>query len=249
MENNKNKKKDYTIGSWLTISHPTIVDIMSKAGFNWLTIDLEHSSITIKEVEEMLRIIQLNKVKGFVRLSSNESTLIKRVMDAGADGIIVPMIETKDDAFQTINSLNYPPFGKRGMGLSRAQEYGNKFEEYLKWMKNGPSIILQIESIKGVDNLEDILSFNEISGIFIGPYDLSASLGLPGQFESPKYLDAINKIKKICSNKKVKLGIHVVKPDINELKIKINEGYYYIAYSVDTIMLDNQARQHIQINK
>ena len=238
----KKVKKNYEIGSWITLAHPAIADIMSKAGFDWLTIDLEHSSITIKEVEELLRIIQLNKIKGFVRLSDNNSTLIKRIMDAGSDGIIVPMVETKKDALDAIKSIKYPPIGIRGMGLSRAQGYGNNFKKYIEWVDKFPTIILQIESIKGVENLNEILSVPNISGIFIGPYDLSASLGVPGEFDNPKFKRSINKIENICFKKNMKLGFHIVEPNVNQLNVKIKEGYYYIAYSVDALMLDRQSR-------
>ena len=177
-------KQNYTIGSWITLAHPAIAEIMCKSGFDWLTVDLEHSVITIREAEELIRIIHLSNVSPFVRLTNNDENQIKRVMDAGAHGIIVPMVKTKSDAEKAIKYVKYPPLGIRGVGLARAQGYGSEFKEYNKWLKNEVKIIVQIEHVDSINNLNDIISLKHINGIFIGPYDLSASLGIPGDFEN-----------------------------------------------------------------
>ena len=238
-------KQNYTIGSWITLAHPAIAEIMCKSGFDWLTVDLEHSVITIREAEELIRIIHLSNVSPFVRLTNNDENQIKRVMDAGAHGIIVPMVKTKSDAEKAIKYVKYPPLGIRGVGLARAQGYGSEFKEYNKWLKNEVKIIVQIEHVDSINNLNDIISLKHINGIFIGPYDLSASLGIPGDFENKMFKDAIKYIEEECIKKDVKMGIHIVEPNIDQLKKKIEQNYYYLAYSLDTRILDTSCRDAI----
>ncbi|MCX7966349.1 MAG: aldolase/citrate lyase family protein, partial [Syntrophorhabdaceae bacterium] len=134
-----------TVGSWITLYQPAIAEIMARAGFEWLVVDLEHSVITIREAEELIRIITLCGSVPLVRLSSNDSVQIKRVMDAGAHGIIVPMVNTEDEAKKAVEAVYYPPYGKRGVGLARAQGYGVDFEQYRDWLKDNAIVIVQIE--------------------------------------------------------------------------------------------------------
>ena len=136
-----------TIGSWLTMPSLAISELMAKVGFDWLTIDLEHSSLSIEQAGEMIRIIDLAGVSPLVRLTSNDGNQIKRVMDSGAHGIIVPMVKTKGDAEQAVSSVYYPPKGIRGVGLARAQHYGIGFHEYRDWLEENAIIIVQIEMI------------------------------------------------------------------------------------------------------
>ena len=132
---NKINSKKLTLGSWITLGHPAIAEIMARAGFDWLVVDLEHSVIDLNMASDLIRVIDLCGVAPLVRLTSNDQNQIKRVMDAGAHGIIVPMVNSVEDAKKAINSLYYPPIGNRGVGLGRAQNYGIEFEEYKKWAK------------------------------------------------------------------------------------------------------------------
>mgnify|MGYP006080821543 CR=1 FL=1 len=231
-----------TLGCWLTLAHPGIAEIMSNAGFDWVVIDLEHSVITIKESEELIRIIELNGATPLVRLTSNNEQQIKRVMDSGAYGIIVPMIKTVDDVNLAISSMKYPPKGTRGVGLARAHEYGAAFNEYLKWQDNKSIIIIQIEHIDAVPNLKEILNVDGIDAFIIGPYDLSCSMGIPGEFDNPEFIQTINEIIQIGSELDAVSGLHVVEPDIQKLNNAIVAGHKFIAYSVDIRMIDVAAR-------
>ena len=170
----------YTIGSWITLAHISIVEVMADAGFDWLCIDIEHSIIDYNDVQLLILAIQSKNIKAFVRVGSNDKLIIKRVLDAGADGIIVPMINTKSEAIKAIEAVKYPPIGKRGVGLARAQKYGFGFDEYKDHIANEIKLIVQIEHVDAINNLEEILSLEHIDGSFIGPYDLSGSVGKPG---------------------------------------------------------------------
>ena len=150
--------KSPLIGSWITLAHPAIAEIMAKSGFDWLAVDMEHSVITIREAEELIRVIDLAGVVPLVRLTLNNPDQIKRVMDAGAHGIIVPMVNSARDAKNAVEAVKYPSMGKRGIGLARAQGYGTQFQEYLDWEKTGSIVIVQVEHIDAVNSLEEIFS-------------------------------------------------------------------------------------------
>lgn len=235
-----------TVGSWITLAHPAIAEIMAKAGFDWLVIDLEHSVITIREAEELIRIVQLCGVDALVRLSSNDSVQIKRVMDAGASGIVVPMVNTVEEAKAATAAASYPPKGFRGVGLARAQGYGNQFASYVDWAGSETVVIVQVEHKEAVKNLREILSVDGVDGFIVGPYDLSGSLGIPGVFDHPLMKEAMTQIHRTADSAGKAAGIHVVEPDIKEMKQRINEGYNFLAYSLDIRMLDKSCRAGLQ---
>ncbi len=231
------------VGSWITLAHPAIAEIMARAGFDWLAVDLEHSVITIREAEELIRIIDLCDVTPLVRLSKNDPVQIKRVMDAGAHGVIVPMVNSVAEAEQAVASVRYPPQGKRGVGLARAQGYGAAFGSYKAWLQSKVIVIVQIEHIQAVQNLSAILAVDGVDGFIVGPYDLSGSLGIPGDFEHPDMKKAMGIIRRdgVASGKVP--GIHVIEPDVVELQERIKDNYRFIAYSLDIRMLECACRE------
>jgi len=239
---NKLKSRELTIGSWITIGHASIAEIMAKVGFDWLTVDMEHSAITLSQAQNLIQIIELSGITPLVRVGENKATLIKRVMDAGAHGVIVPMVNTAEDARKAVNAVKYPPIGTRGVGLARAQGYGLEFEKYKRWVNKETIVIVQIEHIKGVDNLKDILGVDGVDGFIVGPYDLSASVGKPGELNHPELVDIQNNIIKIAKNHSVVPGFHVVPPNPEEVTGKIREGYRFIGFSLDTLFIGTQCR-------
>ncbi|MDC1066094.1 aldolase/citrate lyase family protein [Candidatus Pseudothioglobus singularis] len=238
----KLKNNNLTIGAWITIYNPSIAEIFANAGFDWVVIDLEHSSINLSEAENLIRVVELSGATPLVRLTSNDSDQIKRVMDAGSHGVIVPMVKTLKDVQNAINSVKYPPVGVRGVGLARAQRWGNEFDNYLKWLENDSIIIVQIEHIEAVDNLDEIFSSDGVNGYIIGPYDLSSSMNMPGDFTNPDFIKVIEKIRNKAHEHNLCGGIHIVEPNIEELHERISEGYKFIAYSLDTRILDSASR-------
>lgn len=231
-----------TIGCWITLAHPGIAEIMARAGFDWLVVDLEHSAITIREAEELIRVISLCGVAPLVRLTSNDANLIKRVMDSGAHGIIVPMVNSRREAEQAVSAVYYPMQGQRGVGLARAQGYGTRFAEYREWLANEAVVIVQVEHIDAVTNLESILAVPGVDGYFIGPFDLSSSMGIPGQFGDPRFIGAIEETRRIGAKLGKPGGLHVVEPNPQDLKQRVEQGFKFLAYSLDTRMLDTVCR-------
>ena len=230
-------------GTWLTIYSEAIAEILSRAGYDWITIDLEHTAISLTQAEKLIRVIDLCGVKPIVRVSSNNSAEIKKILDFGAKGIIIPMINNVEDVKKAISACFYPPSGSRGMGLYRAQGYGDKDkkEKYIKDDAEQIELYLNIESREAVENIESIFD-SDITGYFLGPYDLSASIGSPGKFDTLEFIDLEKKIMRAAEKYNIKRGIHVVEPSKKELIEKQSLGYDMIAFSVDTRMLDYVAR-------
>ena len=242
----KLRNRQLTIGSWITLGHPSIAEIMGKAGFDWLTVDMEHSAITLHEAQQLIQVIELSGCVPLVRVGTNDANLIKRVMDAGAHGVIVPMVNTKEDAERAVGAVKYPPQGLRGVGLARAQGYGTTFEKYQKWNATESIVVVQIEHIKAVENLEEILSVEGVDAFIVGPYDISASLGVAGQFEHPEMTSALSKILNTSKRLKAVAGYHVVPPDTNQVLEKMKQGYIFLAYSLDFLFLGDSCRTGLQ---
>lgn len=238
----KLKNNELTIGSWITIGNPAVVEIMATANFEWLCIDMEHTSIDLATAQMLITTIQANNMKALVRVSKNEEVIIKKVLDMGADGVIVPMIKTKEEAEEAVSYVKYPPHGNRGVGLYRAQNYGIGFEEYKKWVDEEVVIIAQIEHIEAVRNIEEIINVDGIDGTIVGPYDLSGSMGYPGEFERDDVKMAIEQVKIACEKYNKPYGFHVIESDTNRLKQRIDEGCTFLAYSLDFFFLGDAAR-------
>lgn len=250
MLKNNLKKNKLTIGSWIMMGDPTSVEVMALAGFDWLAIDIEHTSINLDKLNVLIQIIQAKKIKALVRVSKNEEVIIKKILDMGADGIIVPMINSKDDAINAINYAKYPPIGMRGVGLTRASQYGEKFEDYKKWVKDELVIIAQIEHINAVNNIEQIIKVDGIDGVLIGPYDLSASMGFPGKFDDIKFKDAIKKVTDVCKANNFPSGFHIVDTNSKVVQTRIDEGFTFLAFGIDYMFLKNSASKELKnLNK
>ena len=242
---NKLKNNELTIGTWVTIGHPSVIEILATAGFEWVTIDIEHAAIDLAMVQNLITVAQGKGMKALVRVSKNEEVVIKRVLDAGADGVIVPMVKSGEEAAEAVSYVKYPPIGKRGVGLSRAQNYGIGFEEYKKHVNEEIVVIAQVEHIEAVNNLSDIISTPGIDGIIVGPYDLSGSMGKPGAYNDDDVKEALEKVKKVCREHNFPLGFHVIESDSSKLKVKIDEGYTFLAFSLDFFFLGDTARNEM----
>ena len=227
--------KDVTIGSWISFGFTQTCEIMAKAGFDWLVIDMEHTTIDHTHCLHLIQVIESNGIAPLVRVGANNPLLIKRAMDAGAHGVIVPMVNTVEDAQKAIDALYYPPAGSRGVGLGRAQDYGVGFEYYKEWANNETVFIPQIEHFDGVNNLEGILALDKVDGFIIGPYDLSGSLGVPGEWDNPAVIEALDKVNEVLIEYEKPGGYHVVHSNHDELEQRIKQGYRFIAYGDDMV--------------
>lgn len=248
MINLKQKLKNniQTIGSWITIPNSIMVEIMCQH-FDWLVVDMEHSAIDLNQVQNLVRLIESKDCVPLVRVSENNPNLIKRVLDTGTKGIIVPMINSKEDAVNALSSVHYPPEGNRGVGLARAQEYGFGFDKYQKILKNDVVVIAQIEHVAAIKHLDDILRTN-IDGIIIGPYDISASMGHPGAFCRTDYKQKIEFILGVTELHHKPAGIHIIQPYDSEFK-NLDKRYKFIAFSLDTLFFGSKIRDELKCMK
>lgn len=242
----KLESNSVTIGSWVSIGHPAVVEVMANAGFEWLVIDMEHTTIDLETAQVLITVIQSRGLKALVRVSQNEEVIIKRVLDAGADGIIVPMIKSAQEAQEAVGYAKYPPKGKRGVGLYRAQNYGLGFEAYKEWVAQELVVIAQIEHIEAVRNIEGIITTEGIDGVIIGPYDLSGSMGYPGAFEREDVKEAIAQVLEACRAHGVPSGFHVVDSDPDGIIERVNQGCTFLAYSLDFFFLGDKAAEGME---
>lgn len=229
-----------SIGSWMQIPHPSIAEIMGQSGYDWVAIDMEHGSISPHQLPDLFRALELGDTLPLVRLGQGQPHDCKQALDSGAGGVIVPMVESVEQLTMIRDACFWPPSGKRGVGFSRANLFGKYFENY-KEEAQKPFLVAMIEHIRAVDSLPEILTVSGLDAILIGPYDLSASMGITGDFDDPAFKTVIEKIHLLCGEASMPCGFHVVMPDIKDLKRKIKEGYLFLAYSIDAVMLNSIA--------
>tara|TARA_B100000989_G_scaffold298952_1_gene291336 strand:- start:21770 stop:22531 length:762 start_codon:yes stop_codon:yes gene_type:complete len=233
---NKIKNNKPSIGSFMQIPNSSVAEIMGQSGYDWIAIDLEHGSFSPELLPDICRALELGKTLPLARLAKSDEVSCKLALDAGVGGVILPLIEDADQLNVIIDACRWPPSGKRGVGYSRANLYGKNFDKY-KNEAQKPLIIAMIETIIAVDNLEKILSVKGLDAIFVGPYDLSASMGKTGQFGDKEFIEVNKKILSLSKKYRIAPGIHVIEPSINFLKNRIKDGYLFNAYSLDTVML------------
>ena len=233
---------DITIGSWLNLSSPFLTEMMAKAGFDWLVIDMEHGTSGQTELVDLIQVIDLAGLPALVRVGDNNPYLIKRAMDAGASGIIVPMVKTVEDIRAARDALYYPPKGARGVGLTRAHDFGMNFDDYKETAAQNSILIAQIEHVDAIENLSDILNVEEVDGFIVGPYDLSGSIGKPGEFDNPDVVALLNKATEVIKSHKKPGGYHIVHSDRDLLKRRLDEGCRFVAYGTEMIFMAEKLR-------
>ena len=238
------RRGEPSIGSWMSMAHPSIAEILAMAGYDWIVIETEHTAIDVSEVLRLIIAIEQRGSVPLVRLAWNDPIQAKAVLDSGAAGVLVPMVNTKTDAELAVSMTKYPPLGSRGVGLARAQGYGINFDAYVTNANADTLLLVQIEHREAVENIEQILSVTGIDGVFIGPYDLSLSLGIPGRLNHPDILAAKQKVLTATLAHGLIAGMHFVQPQTaaSDCQKAISEGYRFIALGTDILFLGDSAR-------
>jgi len=229
---------ELSLGTWLQIGHPAIAEILANVGYDWICVDMEHGTIDLESMTHVFRAIEANGSVPVVRLPKNDPIWISRSLDAGAMGLIIPMVNSVEEIEHVIRCAKYPPRGERGYGYSRANMYGMKFEEYIKSANNEIAIIAQIEHKNGIENLDAIMQVPDLDAVFIGPLDLSGSYGKTGQLDCPEMRDALKRYLDACKKHGKCAGTHIVRSDDDSVKRAIKQGYRLIALGVDGVFLD-----------
>lgn len=241
-----------TVGTWLQLPSADVAELMARAGYDWVAVDMEHGSFGRQGLPEIFRAIECGGAVPFARLAEATKQNIKAALEAGAQGLIFPMIESREQLDKAIDLSLYPgledwpganPAENRGVGYCRANVFGKNFDEYRTGTAKDLFLVAQIEHIRAVENLEAILSHPRLDAIMVGPYDLSGSMGLTGQFDHPKFKEAMERINACCQRMGARMGLHIVQPDTEALKAQIASGARFIAYGIDTVFLWRSAER------
>ncbi len=247
MKNNKAFTKrlrqgDLLIGTLISLPSPEIAEILSHTGYDWLFIDAEHGAFNPQQTQPMLQ--AAGDTPCVIRVPAGDDVWIKKALDIGAAGIIVPQVHTAEQAEQIINQCKYSPVGNRGVGIGRAHTYGLNFENTIKHANDETAVILQAESQKAIDNIEEIVKVPGLDAILIGPYDLSASLGRIGEVNHPEVQEAISRVADVCKAANIRLGYFGV--NASAVKPAIENGFTLITVGVDTLFVIKSATESLE---
>lgn len=245
----KLRNNQLSLGSWVMSNSTVACEIMSQSGFDWVCVDAEHSQVNKETALEMFRAIELHGAEPFVRISTCDETEIKKYLDMGAWGIIVPMIKSNEDVIRAISYIKFSPEGNRSFALTRSTGYGEWSDEYFKKANEEIFVAIMIEHIDAISELDSIFSNSVIDAVFIGPYDLSGSMGIPGKFESHEFIEVIELIKNKAKKHNITIGYHEVHPSVEKINKLINNGFRFIACGIDTIFLLEKSKEFTQLNK
>ncbi|MEM8856940.1 MAG: aldolase/citrate lyase family protein [Chloroflexota bacterium] len=219
------------IGQWVSLSDPAVVEAMAQTGFDFLLIDGEHSPIGESELANLLRAGQAGDSAIIYRVRENSESLIKMALDLGVDGVFVPRVNSPTEAEQAVAAAKYPPLGKRGVGPWRASNYFQNMDEYVTTANEATTLILQIEDIAAVEQIDEILAVEGIDAVYIGPADLSASLGILGQQEHPDFVAAIDQVAEACQAAGTPLGFDTQNAD--HLAQLAKQGFQILTLGMD----------------
>ena len=202
------------VGNWISIGHPKVAEVNGIVGFDFALIDTEHSTTTLDTVEDLVRALDYgSEPRPIVRVGGHDPVEIKRVLDIGVDGIMVPMVETAEEAEDVVSAMRYPPEGIRGVAVGRAAGYGSNFEEYMENANDELLTIVQIETERGVENAAEIAAVDGVDAMFVGPSDLSTSLGAMGDWESEELHEAMSRVVEAGDEAGVATGSLAVSPE------------------------------------
>jgi len=233
------KSRETLIGTLVTIPSTEVAEILSLAGFDYLWIELEHSAMDFDDAQRLIQAVG-GRCPCVIRVPENKEVWIKKALDTGCNGIVIPQVKTAEEAQKAVEWCLYPPEGKRSVGVSRAHEYGMKFQDYVSRINKELVIILQAEHIESVQNIASITAVSGIDVVFIGPFDLSGSMNLLGQITHPQVQDAIKTIKQQCSISNIPAGIFTI--DTDSAKKSIADGFSFIALNMDAVLLWNYSQ-------
>jgi len=233
----------FALGGWVMSNSVIAAEIMAQAGFDWICIDAEHSAISKETASHMCRAIELHGSEPFVRISLNDEVEIKKYLDIGVRGIIVPMIKSGEDVKKAISFIKYPPAGNRSFALPRATGYGNWSNEYFEKANQETFVGIMIEHVDALNKLDEIFSVQGIDAVLVGPYDLSGSMNIPGQFDNKEFIKALDLIYAKAEEHGANMGIHEVHPTEEKINALIDDGYKFIACGIDTLFLLEKSKE------
>ena len=232
------RSKEILMGTLVSLPSPEVCELLASVGYDWLFIDAEHGAFNPQQAQTMLQAAAPTPC--LIRIPTGETIWIKKALDIGAAGVIVPQVHNAVQAKKIISDCKYSPDGNRGVGIGRAHKYGIDFERYLKNANEETAVILQAESSEAVNNIAEIVKLEGVDAILIGPYDLSASLGKPGEIDHPIVQSAIKEIIEACQNAKISMGIFGVSAEV--VSPYKEKGFSLLTVGTDTAFLIDSAK-------
>lgn len=226
---------EVSLGTWYTVRSVEIVEALASLGFDWLAVDMEHSSASVSDVKAAAIACERHGCSPLVRMPSADPYLARRLLDAGAHGLLIPVVQDPASFAEFASHCLYPPQGRRGLALERFNRWGDDFEDYLSTFQ--PLIVPMIETRRGVAAAKELASLPYVDALFFGPYDLSADLGAPGKFETKEFLTSLDAIKAACIETGKAVGGHQVEPSEPQLQARIDAGFTFLAYGTDVMAM------------
>ena len=215
---NKLRNRERLFAGWVSYSHPSITETFARAGFDFIAIDMEHSTITLPEAQRIIAASQSEGVPCLPRPVSHSNDWVKPLIESGADGMLIQMVNKPEEVQSLINDIKYPPLGKRSYGVNRAQAYGFDFDTYINNWNKESIFMIQVESIEAVENIESLVAFEEVDAVMIGPLDISGSLGVPGQTSHPLVIEASKKVINACKKYGKSCGTQVADSNMKSVQ-------------------------------
>jgi len=244
----KIKKGVFSLGGWVMSNSVISAEIMAQAGFDWVCVDAEHSAVSKETASNIFRAIELHGAEPFVRISLNDEVEIKKYMDMGARGIIIPMIKSDGEIKKAVSYIKYPPEGSRSFAIPRCTGYGEWSKEYFEKANSEIFIAIMVEHIDALKELDKIFSHIDVNAVLVGPYDLSGSMNIPGQFDHPEFHKALDYITQKAEEHSVTMGIHEIYPTKEKIHTYIKNGYKFIACGMDTTFILEKSKEFAQIS-
>ena len=227
------------VGTLVTIASPEVAEVLVLAGFDWLFIDLEHGSLSVQDAQRAIQAVA-GGCYTVVRVADGTAENVKRVLDIGCDGIIAPHVNSAEEARRIVALSKYPPLGERSVGLGRAQGYGLTFGDYISSANERIAVIVQVEHQDAVANVHKILAVPGVDAVFVGPYDLSGSMGILGQVSDARVLEAIENVRAACATSKMPFGIFSAIAE--QASAAIKKGARIVAVGTDLMHMADSAR-------
>lgn len=229
--------KHPVFGAWTSLGHPSITEIFTRAGVDFIGIDLEHSTISQEQAQRIIAASHGGGAACLPRLASHNREQMARLLDSGADGVIVPNVTTPEEVERLISWCKYPPIGRRSYGVARAHDYGMGFGEYVATWNDWSTLIIQVESIEAVQAIDELLAPAAVDGVMIGPYDISGSLGLPGQLEHPRVVEACARVIEGARRHRKACGTQLIEPTQETVRAALKSGYTFVVLASDVFVL------------
>jgi len=232
------------LGTWIQSASPLVAEAIGHAGFDWGVVDMEHSPLDLGSVVALLQAVGNTRLVPVLRVPVNEPVIVKRVLDAGAQTLLFPMVQSATEARAAVAATRYPPEGIRGMaGMSRASRFGTD-TDYLAQANGRVGVIVQLESLAALEALAAIAEVPGVDALFIGPADLSADMGLPGQTMHPRVLDLMTQAARHAKTLGTPIGTLGLNPE--EVTQYRAAGFDFVALSSDLGLLMHGARSTLR---